>query len=75
MHNYFLTWTRAGVFENIMRDAGRLVEERDGYRLYECSIDATFSNARGGGDGIGVTKARKGVKIMVWWMREVCPSR
>jgi transposase len=65
VHKYFTLWTRAGVFESIMRDAGALVEERGGYRLYECFIDATFSKARGGGDGVGVTKAGKGVKIMV----------
>jgi transposase len=63
VHKYFTRWTRAGVFENIMRDAGQLVEERGGYRLYECFIDATFSKARG--DGVGLTKAGKGVKIMV----------
>ncbi len=33
--------------------------------MYECSIDATFSKAKGGGDGIGNTNAGKGVKIMV----------
>lgn len=65
VHKYFTLWTRAGVFETIMRDAGRLVEQRGAYRLYECFIDATFSKARGGGDGVGVTKAGKGVKIMV----------
>jgi transposase len=65
VHKYFTRWTRAGVFEGIMRDAGELVEERNGFRLYECFIDATFSKARGGGDGIGVTKAGKGVKIMI----------
>ena len=65
VHKYFTLWVRAGVFEGIMRDAGALVEQRGGYRLYECFIDATFSKARGGGDGIGVTKAGKGVKIMV----------
>ncbi len=65
VHKYFTLWTRAGVFENIMRDAGELIEERDGYRLYECFIDGTFSKAKGGGDGIGLTKAGKGVKIMV----------
>jgi transposase len=48
-----------------MRTAGRCVEERDGFRLYECFIDGTFAKARGGGDGIGCTKAGKGVKIMV----------
>ncbi len=56
---------REGVFETIMRDAGRLVEERGGYRLYECFVDATFSKARGGGDGLGVTKAGKGVNVMI----------
>jgi len=65
VHRWFSTWVKAGVFERIMRDAGRLVEERGGYRLYECFIDGTFSKARGGGDGVGVTKAGKGVKIMV----------
>jgi transposase len=48
-----------------MREAGSLVEENGGYEVYECFIDGTFSKARGGGDGIGKTKAGKGVKIMV----------
>jgi transposase len=65
VHRWFTTWVKAGVFETIMREAGRLVEDRGGYRLYECFIDATFSKAKGGDDGIGVTKAGKGVKIMV----------
>ena len=65
VHRWFQTWVRDGVFEQIMRDAGRCIEERDGYRLYECYVDGTFAKARGGGDGIGKTKAGKGVKIMV----------
>ncbi|MCB9851882.1 MAG: IS5 family transposase [Phycisphaerales bacterium] len=65
MHRWFQIWVRDGVFETIMRDAGRLVEERDGYRLYECFIDGTFCKARGGGDGIGCAKVGKGVKIKV----------
>lgn len=65
VHKYFTLWTRWGVFESHMRDAGELVEERAGYRLYECSIDATFSTARRGGDGEGVTKARKGVSVLM----------
>ncbi len=65
VHRWFQVWTRTGVFERIMFDAGHLVEERDGFRLYECFVDGTFSKAKGGGDGIGKTKAGKGVKIMV----------
>jgi transposase len=65
VHRWFQTWVSQGVFEAIMRDAGRLVEERGEYRLYECFVDETFSKARGGGDGIGCTRVGKGVKIMV----------
>lgn len=65
VHRWFLTWERAGVFENIMRSMGRLVEEEGRYRLYECFVDGTFSKAKGGGDGIGYTRVGKGVKIMI----------
>ncbi len=65
VHRWFKKWVEGGVFEAIMRDAGRCVEERGGYRLYECFVDAAFSKAKGGGDGIACTKAGKGVKIMI----------
>lgn len=65
VHRYFQRWVREGVFEHILREAGRVIEQRDGFKLYECFIDGTFAKARGGGDGIGCTKAGKGVKIMV----------
>ena len=58
VHRWFQKWMQEGVFEQILRSAGSLVEERDGYRLYECFIDATFSKAKGGGDGIGLTRGR-----------------
>ena len=65
VHRHFQRWVREGVFERIMYEAGALVEDRGAYRLYECFIDGTFAKAKGGGDGIGCTKAGKGVKIMV----------
>lgn len=65
VHDWFHRWARAGVFERIMRKAGRCVEQRSGFKLYECFVDATFSKARQGGDGIGVTRIGKGVKIML----------
>jgi len=65
VHRYFQRWVGEGIFERMLREAGRMLEERGGYRLYECFIDGTFVKARGGGDGIGCTKAGKGVKIMV----------
>jgi transposase len=65
VHRWFARWVADGVFERLLQSAGRLVETRGGYRLYECFIDATFSKAKGGGDGVGVTRVGKGVKIMV----------
>lgn len=65
VHRWFKNWVDDGVFERIMHAAAHRVEQRDGYKLYECFIDGTFSKARGGGDGVGTTKAGKGVKIMV----------
>lgn len=65
VHRWFQKWVADGVFEAVLRDAGRCVEARDGYRLYECFIDGTFAKAKSGGDGIGCTRVGKGVKIMV----------
>jgi transposase len=63
VHRWFLTWVRAGIFESLMQAAGRCVEDADGFRLYECFIDTTFSRAKGGGgDGIGCARVGKGVK-------------
>lgn len=65
VHDWFRRWAEAGVFDRVMRTAGRCVERHGGFKLYECFIDATFSKARQGGDGIGVTRIGKGVKIML----------
>jgi len=65
VHRWFQKWVADGLFEKILRTAGRLVEERGEYRLYECFVDATFSKAKGGGQEIGLTRVGKGVKIMV----------
>ncbi len=65
VHRWFQKWVTEGVFENVMRTAGRCVEEGKGYRVYECYIDGSFCKAKGGGDGIGCTRADKGVKIMI----------
>jgi len=48
-----------------MIKAGACVEQEGGFKLYECFVDGSFSKAKSGGDGIGCTKAGKGVKIMI----------
>jgi transposase len=65
VHRRFQRWVQTGAFEKILLCLGEMVQEKGGYKLYECYIDGTFSKAKGGGDGIGCTKAGKGVKIMI----------
>jgi len=65
VHRAFQRWVKMGAFDALLTEVGSMVEQRDGFKLYECYIDGTFSKAKGGGDGIGCTKAGKGVKIMI----------
>jgi transposase len=65
VHRWFRKWAQGGIFERLMLEAGCLVEQRNGFKLYECFVDGTFAKAKSGGDGIGCTRAGKGVKIMI----------
>lgn len=65
VHRAFKRWVKDGAFEALLKQIGELVSSVNGFKLFECYIDGTFVKARGGGDGIGGTKAGKGVKIMV----------
>jgi transposase len=65
VHRWFKEWVEAGCFEKLMKEAGKLIQERSGFKLYECFIDGTFSKAKGGGEQVGCTKSGKGVKIMI----------
>jgi len=65
VHRWYQKWLGQGLFERAMRTAGRCVEQRGEYRVYECFLDGTFCKARGRGDGIGYGNVGKGVKIMV----------
>jgi transposase len=65
VHRWFRKWVEASVFEALMIKAGACVEQEGGFKLYECFVDGSFSKAKSGGDGIGCTKAGKGVKIMI----------
>lgn len=65
LHRAFKRWVEMGAFESLLAQLGEMVEEREGFKLYEYYVDGTFSKAKGGGDGIGCTKAGKGMKIMI----------
>jgi transposase len=65
VHRWFQRWVEDGTFALLMAEAGEIVTEKCGFKLYECFIDGTFAKAKQGGEGIGCTRVGKGVKIMV----------
>jgi transposase len=56
---------KGGCRQGLLEAIGSIIKERRGFKLYECYVDGTFAKAKSGGDGIGCTKAGKGVKIMI----------
>ena len=75
VHRWFKKWVQERLFEQLMREAGRRVEEREGFRLYECFIDGTFSKAKGAAKGLGGQRPGRASKSWFWWMRGVCRLR
>jgi len=54
-------WREAGVFGRLLLAIGRELE----LASEPCYIDASFNRARGGGEGLGLTRHGKGVKLQV----------
>ena len=64
VHRRFQQWCRSDVLRNVMTELANLLRDENVLDESECFIDATFAQARGGGDGVGLTKRGKGVKIL-----------
>jgi hypothetical protein len=47
VHRVFQRWVRMGAFEVLLAAVGSIVKERKGCKLYECSLDGTFAQAKG----------------------------
>ena len=62
---WFNKWASEGVFEKLMKSAGGCIEEKEGFKVYECFVEGIFSKAKRRGDGIACTKAGKGVEILI----------
>ena len=64
VHRRFQNWCRSEVLRNVLTDLANTHRDEGAIDESECFIDARFSSAKGGGEGIGPTKRGKGVKIM-----------
>ena len=64
VHRRFQRWCEREVLRDILCALANELREQGGIDESECFVDAMFSSAKGGGDGVGPTKRGKGVKIM-----------
>ena len=64
VHRRFQRWCERQVLRDVLCTLANELRDQGGIDESECFIDAMFSPAKGGGEGIGPTKRGKGVKIM-----------
>ena len=64
VHRRFQRWCERDVLRAGLRALANELREQGGRDESECFVDARFSPAKGGGEGVGPTKRGKGVKIM-----------
>lgn len=64
VHRRFQRWCEQEVLREVLCALANELREQGGLDESECFIDAMFSPAKGGGEGVGLTKRGKGVKIM-----------
>ena len=64
VHRRFQQWCREEVLRNVLTDLANTLREQGEIDERESFIDAMFASAKGGGEGIGLTRRGKGVKIM-----------
>lgn len=64
VHRRFQCWCRNEILRNVLTDLANSMRNEGSLDESECFIDATFTLTKGGGDQIGKTKRRKGIKIM-----------
>ncbi|MFC1492115.1 IS5 family transposase, partial [Nitrospinota bacterium] len=64
VHRRFQKWCELEILRDILCALANELREQGGIDESECFVDAMFSSAKGGGEGVGPTKRGKGVKIM-----------
>jgi transposase len=65
VHDYLSLWSEQKTFRRLLAKIIRQLVEHGRIDLEQCFIDATFSPAKGGGLGVGLTRKGKGTKLQV----------
>ena len=61
-HRYFQIWVKRRVLNNVLVQLARDLEERGGYDLSECFVDATFASAKKGAILLVLPRKEKAVR-------------
>ncbi len=73
VHRRFQQWCEREVLREMLRALAKTLRDESARDERERGLDATFAAAKGGGDGVGLTKRGKGVKILVMVDRHGLP--
>ena len=73
VHRRFQQWCQREVLREVLTHLANTLREQGAIDEREGFIDATFASAKGGGEGIGLTKRGKGVKILAIVDRQGLP--
>jgi transposase len=65
VHDYLERWSERQAFRRIMAKVVRSLLQHGRIDTEQCFVDATFAPAKGGGEGVGLTKKGKGTKTQI----------
>ena len=65
VHDRLQLWSGNQAFRKLLAKVVRSLAQKGRIDLDQCFVDATFAPAKGGGEGVGLTKKGKGTKLQL----------
>jgi len=65
VHDRLQLWSSNSAFRKLLAVVIRSLAQKGRIDLDQCFIDATFAPAKGGGEGVGLTRKGKGTKVQL----------
>src|SRR5438093_10101201 len=65
VHDRLQLWSANQAFRKLLAAVVRSLAQKGRIDLDQCFIDATFAPAKGGGEGVGLTRKGKGTKLQL----------
>lgn len=65
VHDRLQYWMEQRAFRRLLAGVVRSLQDEGHIDMEQCFVDATFAPAKGGGEGVGLTKKGKGTKMQI----------